>query len=524
VTENGLSGQCDNGRGLVQPMALALSPNGANVYVASQAWDSVAILVRDPANGTLAPISTASGCLSSLGFYPDCTNARALGGARDVAISPDGKSVYVAAPDDDAVAVLDRDPDGGLLTQSPGTDGCVAAGGSDECVEGRPLDHPTSVVVSPDGKNVYVGSHGQQGGIAIFARDPDTGELSQEAGAGGCVDSTGDECEEGLAEMVGVETLEISPDGKTLYALSPARDAVTLYSRDPDTGALTPVPPPSGCIVSSAVDGCTVAIGLGDPHALAFSAGGENVYVASERRDAILVFDRDAPTGALTQKPGTDGCLSNTGLSDPMQAGTAGQCANGVAMDAIDSIAVLPDGTALYATAAESDGVVVFERAPDGAITQRPGTSGCITETGFEDADLPWTEGTCEDGRSLLQADGVVASADSGHVYSSARFGGISTFDVVAPPSPEQPAATPTPPPPTVSPACMGAREKARKISARLKTLSRENERRARKATFVTSEAAKERLNEAADRGRRRAKEMRADLRRANRAVRQLCL
>lgn len=527
VTETSLSGQCEDGAGLVAPMALAISPDGKNVYSVDESWDSVATLTRNPADGSLRPISDPSGCLSSrASFYPDCTHARELDGARDVAVSPDGKNVYVAAPAGNAVAVLDRDQGDGHLTQSSGDDGCVSGSGAAGCLEGRAVDEPTSVVVSPDGKNVYVGSEALGGGIAIFNRDPDSGDLTQEPGAAGCVNETGTSCANGLTEMVGIETLEISPDGKTLYALSPARDAVTLYSRDADTGALTPLPAPTGCIVGAAADGCTVATGLGEPRALAFSSAGEGetAYLASERRDAILVFDRNGATGALSQKPGTAGCVSNTGLSDPMQAGTAGDCANGVAMDAIDSVAVLPDGSALYATTGESDGVVVFERAADGTIAQRPGSAGCITETGFEDVDLPWTEGTCEDGRALLQADGVVASEDGMHVYTSARFGGIATFDVVPPPAPEQPAAAPPPPPPGATPACLSARAKARKISDRLKTLSRENERRARKATFVTSEAVKDRLNEAADRGRRRAKAMRLDLRRANRAVKQLCI
>ena len=131
----------------------------------------------------------------------------------------------------------------------------------------------------------------------------------------------------------------------------------------------------------------------------------------------------------------------NTGQSDPMQAGTLGGVRERCRDGGIDSIAVLPDGSALYATASESDGVVVFERAADGTISQRPGTAGCITETGFEDADLSFTEGVCQDGRALLAADGVIASEDGKHVYTTARFGGVDTFDVVAPPAPEPPAA-----------------------------------------------------------------------------------
>jgi DNA-binding beta-propeller fold protein YncE len=524
VTETGYSSQCLDGRGLVNPRALALSPDGKNVYVASDTWDSVSALAREPADGSVAPIDSESGCLASTEFlYPDCADARALDGARDVAVSPDGKNVYVAAPDDGAVVILDRDPIDGHLTQSSGEDACVTATGSDGCQEGRVLDVPTTVIVSPDGKNVYVGSEGLLGGIAVFERDPDTGDLSQDPGTAGCVREAGNGCADGLSQMLGLESLEISPEGTTVYALSPARDAVTLYSRDDTSGALTPMPPPSGCLVNQAADGCVVATGLGEPRDLTFSPAGENAYLASERRDAILVFDHDQATGTLSQKSGVAGCVSDTGLSDPMQAGTAGDCAEGVAMDGISSVAVLPDGTAAYATAIESAAVLVFERAPDGTLTQRPGTAGCTTETGFEDSDLPWTAGTCADGRALLQANGVVASSDSKYAYASGHLGGVASFDVVEPPASGPPAGAPPPPPATISPECARALREARTLARRLKNLARENERRARKATFVTSEAARDRLNEAADRGRRRAKRMRLELRKANANVRRLC-
>ncbi len=185
VTESGLAGECQDGRGLVGPRAIALSPDGENAYVVDEAWDSVATLTRDGGSGALSPISTPSGCLSMTPNYDDCGEGRALGGARDVAVSPDGKNVYVAAPTDDAVAVLDRDAGDGHLTQSGGDDGCVSAGGSGECGEGNALDEPTSVAVSPDGKNVYVASKGPGGGIAIFERDPETGDLSQDPGTAG---------------------------------------------------------------------------------------------------------------------------------------------------------------------------------------------------------------------------------------------------------------------------------------------------------------------------------------------------
>ena len=60
-----------------------------------------------------------------MGAEPACTEIDAasangtdsgLDGVRAVAVSPDGKSLYAVAPEDDAVAVFDRDPATGILT------------------------------------------------------------------------------------------------------------------------------------------------------------------------------------------------------------------------------------------------------------------------------------------------------------------------------------------------------------------------------------------------------------------------
>ncbi len=170
VTQNGLAGQCADGAGLVGPTALVLSPDGKNVYATDGAWHSVTALAREPGDGALAPIPGPTGCLSMKDV--NCAPGRFLKGARDIAISPDGKNVYVAAPESNAVAILDRDQNDGHLTQSSGDDGCVSGSGASECEEGRAIDQPTSVVVSPDGRNVYVASVALSGGIAIFAARP----------------------------------------------------------------------------------------------------------------------------------------------------------------------------------------------------------------------------------------------------------------------------------------------------------------------------------------------------------------
>ena len=61
-----------------------------------------------------------------------------------------------------------------------------------------------------------------------------------------------------------------------------------------------------------------------------------SLHVASLFSDAVAVFARHKTTGALTELPGTAGCVSETG--------TGGACADGTALDNAVSVAVSRDG------------------------------------------------------------------------------------------------------------------------------------------------------------------------------------
>ncbi len=61
----------------------------------------------------------------------------------------------------------------GDLTQPAGTAGCISEMGSGPCADGHGLDGPRSVAVSPDGKSVYVASAvSGSGAVARFNRAP----------------------------------------------------------------------------------------------------------------------------------------------------------------------------------------------------------------------------------------------------------------------------------------------------------------------------------------------------------------
>jgi DNA-binding beta-propeller fold protein YncE len=154
----------------------------------------------------------------------------------------------------------------------------------------------------------------------------------------------------------------------------------------------------------------------------------------------VAVFDR-APNGTLTQKPGTAGCVSETG---------AGPCAEGVALDGAFSVTVSPDGASAYAASLHSDAVAAFDRAPNGTLTQKPGTAGCVSETGA---------GPCADGVALDGAVSVTVSPDGTSAYvASLSSDAVAVFDrepIPPPPPPPPPApisAPPAPPPDTARP------------------------------------------------------------------------
>ena len=88
-----------------------------------------------------------------------------------MAVSPDGKSVYVAAVNSDAVARLNRNTTTGAITQPAGSAGCVSETGAGPCADGHGLVAPRSVAVSADGKSVYVASYGSDA-VARFNRAP----------------------------------------------------------------------------------------------------------------------------------------------------------------------------------------------------------------------------------------------------------------------------------------------------------------------------------------------------------------
>jgi len=265
------------GAAITGPTSIAFSANGASVYVASASASAVDEFSRDTSTGAL----TFEGCVGESGCRVP-TKAHALYAAASVAVSPDGTSVYVGA-EGGALSTFTRNTASGALTFA----GCV--GLLPECTKPKPefaVQEPLSVIVSPDGANVYAGNFNIEV-VDEFTREAATGALT----FAGCVGHYTEEPAACTATPKGVPEgplhIAISPDGADLYVASDY--SVSEFARGPG-GILSY----AGCIGN--VSGvCTVTNpteAVFFQTALAFSPNGANLYSGDQLSHAVDVFGR----------------------------------------------------------------------------------------------------------------------------------------------------------------------------------------------------------------------------------------
>jgi DNA-binding beta-propeller fold protein YncE len=87
---------------------LAVAPEGDRLYGAAFTDDTLVTLAR-AADGTLAPIAGPAGCLTH-SEVEGCEQVPGLDGASNVQLSPDGRNVYVASDIADAIVAVARQP------------------------------------------------------------------------------------------------------------------------------------------------------------------------------------------------------------------------------------------------------------------------------------------------------------------------------------------------------------------------------------------------------------------------------
>jgi DNA-binding beta-propeller fold protein YncE len=252
---------------LGQPAAflgLAWSPDGRTIYASGGNQD---VVYRYDWNGARAALrdslilAEADTSAMPNPVAPGETRVRGQVGKRypaGLALSPDGRTLYVAENLGDALAVVDV--------------------GSGRVRQRFPMErYPYGVVTAPDG-TVYASAWG---GSTVSVFEPAGGGLLRPAGA----------IEVGRHPSA----LLLSRDGARLYAASASTDRVAVVdTRARRVGAQLADPPPSG-----------PDEGAG-PNALALSPAGDRLYVAEADANAVAVFPLSAATSGVASATGDD--------------------------------------------------------------------------------------------------------------------------------------------------------------------------------------------------------------------------
>ena len=393
VSERASDG-CQLGRGLAGAGGVAIA--GRYVYVASVDSGAVAIFRRNPSTGALHQLAGSAGCVSETG-KEGCAKGRGLDGAFSLAISPDGRNLYVASLN--GISDFVRHPQTGQLTQLAGANGCIAEFIGDGCGPGRALQEVASVTVSPDGRNVYAASFGSNAVVAL-ARNPSTGALSQAPGLSGCTNEDGGEgCQQGKA-LLQAFSVVVSPNGKFVYVGSILSSAVMSFERESD-GSLRQIPRPGECTSEGGREGCATGRGLNEVAGVAISPGGGYLYSGASRSSAVAALFLTPTSGGLDQLKGPYACAAEAGVEG---------CSTARGLAGAGPLAVSPDGRSLYAGGLNS--LAAFGRElSTGRIDQLPGSYACFSEGASQDG--------CAAGRGLAGVSSVAVSPDGRTVYAA---------------------------------------------------------------------------------------------------------
>lgn len=253
TVETATSG-CRTGRGLKGAEGMTISPDGESVYVGAAVGNAVAIFRRSSSTGELEQSSGTAGCVAHQGAG-GCASGDGLIGADSMQVSPDNKNLYVASGVGSSIAIFKRNTRTGRLSQLAGVAGCFTDRSRNlgRCNVGIEIDQPEGIAVSPDGKTVYVGSFASSS-ITVFDRTEFTGTLVQRAGANGCivnVPTAG--CTTGLA-LGNANAIAVSRDGRQLYTGSYASNAVNAFARAQPKAGHTSVSVPARVSATSGIE------------------------------------------------------------------------------------------------------------------------------------------------------------------------------------------------------------------------------------------------------------------------------
>lgn len=271
---------------------VAVSPDGSSLYTAHTSPSALVEQLTIGSDGKLAQKTPATVPVE----YVD-----------DIVLSPDGRFLYVSNYSGTGrVFEYGVQADGTLKPLSPAS---VAAGSS-----------PVGMAVSPDGRNLYVGTEGAAG-VLQFTIGAD-GQLAPMVPPN-----------QTLPEGHGAEEIVVSADGANLYAVASGKNGIVQMAIGAGgaLSLLSPATVAAGTAVETVAvspDARSVYAGLYDGERLrryAVGAGGAltsttNEFTQTHLVTGIAVSPDQGPTAALTVSTGLAGkpsAFDASGSSDP---------------------------------------------------------------------------------------------------------------------------------------------------------------------------------------------------------------
>jgi len=211
----------DDVDGLAGVASVSVSPDGDHVYVASYLENGVARFDRDAITGRLTFIEVLrAGDRDSLGRL-----VQGIRGAYGVAISPDGRHLYVTGRSDHSLVAFRRRTDdtradyGELIFLEAETQAVGSVDG---------LDGASAVTVSLDGKFVYATGF-EADAVAVFARD--TNPISSNFGKLTFIESRRNS-ETDVSGIGRPTSIAVGPGDREVYVTGSVDDALAVFFRE----------------------------------------------------------------------------------------------------------------------------------------------------------------------------------------------------------------------------------------------------------------------------------------------------
>ncbi len=234
----------------VSPVAVAIDPTNRFLYVADSGDGTVYGYALD---GTTGGGTAIPGSPFLVGNQPSA-----------LAVDPSGNFLYVTNFLDGTVVSAYIDPISGTLAAVAGSPFGTGKG-------------PAALAVDPTSSYLYV-ANSVAGSVSSYAVNETAGALAPTTGSP-------------LATGASPAALAVDPTGRYLYAANtPAANQIGVYYLTPTNGALG--------AASTATAGAA-------PTGLAIDPAGTYLYVADSGASAVSMYSIDAASGALTQVKGS---------------------------------------------------------------------------------------------------------------------------------------------------------------------------------------------------------------------------